>query len=588
MNRELPAFLGVLLLVMLSVLPAAAREKPQPPDAIFLNGDIWTGAWHDAMPGGNVPHGMVREYPRAQAIAVRGERIIAVASNPIEVKELLALRGPHTEVIDLGGHFVMPGFHDAHMHLASGGLAKLRVDLVGAQSLAQMLERIAAQVRKAAPGEWIQGRGWDHTLWQTQGAGEAPLPTRQDLDRVTAGHPAIFRRVDGHIVVVNTAALQAAGITRDTPAPQGGKIDHDAQGEPTGILREGAADLVVSKMPTPTKETQRRGIELALEDAREHGITSLQDNSSWEAFLIYEQLEREGRLTVRISEWLAFDDSVEVLRAHRAHHPAADPLLHTGMLKGFMDGSLGSRTAALLAPYADDPKNLGLPQYEPAKLNRMAEERAAAGFQMGFHAIGDGGAELALDAFEQAQRYAREHAVPGAKLEFRNRIEHAQVTNDDQLRRMAALHVIASVQPNHLLTDMHWAESRIGPERAAHSYAWREMLQNGIHLAFGTDYPVEPMTPFRGLYAAVTRKSEDGTKSYYPEQTILRNTALEAYTAGGAYAEFEEKEKGILAPGMLADFVVLDRDLEKCEPEEILKTKVLRTVVGGRTVFNLQ
>ncbi len=583
MSREFSCIVGVLLLLLLSPASASAREK-QPADVIFINGDIWTGVWHDAMPGSGVPHGMVREYARAMAIAVRGGRIIAVASNPIEVREVLALRGPHTEVIDLGGHFVMPGFNDAHLHLAGGGLAKLRVDLEGTHSLAEMLERVAARVQTAAPGEWIQGRGWDHTLWPAQG-GEAPLPTRYDLDRVTAGHPALFSRVDGHIAVANSAALQVAGITRATPDPPGGKIDRDSQGEPTGILREGAVNLVAKKIPPPAPEVMRRGIELALEDARRHGITSMQDNSPWDAFLIYEQLQREGRLTVRISEWLPFDLPLEKLNALRTHHPAGDAMLHTGMLKGFMDGSLGSRTAALLAPYADDPNNLGLPQYEPAKLNKMAEERAAAGFQMGFHAIGDGGAELALDAFAAAQRYAREHAAPGAQFDFRNRIEHAQVTNDDQLQRMAELHVIASVQPNHLLTDMHWAGARLGPERAAHSYAYREMLQNGIRLAFGTDYPVEPVTPFRGLYAAVTRKSEDGKTSYYPEQAILRNTALEAYTAGSAYAEFEEKEKGTLAPGMLADFVVLDRDLEHCAPEEILGTRVLRTVVGGKTVF---
>ncbi|HEX8925370.1 MAG TPA: amidohydrolase family protein, partial [Terriglobales bacterium] len=380
----------------------------------------------------------------------------------------------------------------------------------------------------------------------------------------------------------NSQALQIAGITRTTADPAGGKIDRDVNGEPTGILRDAAMNLVLSKIPPPSPERLRRGLELALADAARSGITSVQDNSPWTAFLVYEDLEHEGKLTARVSEWLNFTDEVSLLQTHRAHHPATDAMLHTGMLKGFMDGSLGSRTAAMLAPYSDDPGNRGLPQFEADKLNQMASERQAAGFQLGFHAIGDGGAQLALDAFDAAQRYATTH---GAARDFRNRIEHAQVLTVEQMDRMAALKVIASVQPNHLLTDMHWAEQRIGPERAKHSYPWRELQQRGVRLAFGTDYPVEPITPFRGLYAAVARKDETGKNSYYPDQAISRESALLAYTSGSAYAEFAEREKGTIAPGMLADFVVLDRDLLHCVPEDILKTQVLRTVVGGKIVY---
>jgi hypothetical protein len=258
------------------------------------------------------------------------------------------------------------------------------------------------------------------------------------------------------------------------------------------------------------------------------------------------------------------------------------------MLKGFMDGSLGSRTAALLAPYEDDPKNTGVPQFKQTELNEMAKKRVASGFQMGFHAIGDRGVEMALEAFAEAERYAREHGIKshvGGNGDFRFRIEHAQVVAPGQLERFRDLSVIASMQPNHLLTDMNWALARLGPERAKNSYPWAEFLKFGVPLAFGTDYPVEPITPFRGLYAAVTRKNEQGTKEYFPEQKLNIQQAIAAYTTGSAYAEFADREKGLLTPGMLADFVVLDRDITKIPPSDILNTSVLRTVVGGKTVF---
>jgi predicted amidohydrolase YtcJ len=257
------------------------------------------------------------------------------------------------------------------------------------------------------------------------------------------------------------------------------------------------------------------------------------------------------------------------------------------MLKGFMDGSLGSKTAALLEPYSDDPKNSGLPQYEAAKLNTMTRERVLAGYQIGFHAIGDKGVQLALDAFAEAEKAAKDgktKAVDGG-TDYRLRIEHAQVTTPQQIQRFKELKVIASMQPNHLLTDMNWAESRLGAKRAEHSYAWSELLRHGVVLAFGTDYPVEPVTPFRGLYSAITRLSESGKKSYYPEQKITIEQAIAAYTTGSAFAEFSEKEKGKIAPGMLADFVVLDRDITSVAPPKVLETKVLRTVVGGKSVY---
>lgn len=539
-----------------------ADDIGKSPDAIFINGDIYTQA----------------KPARAQAMAVRGGVVIAIGSTA----EIGKLKGSHTQVVDLGGHFVMPGFNDAHCHLASGGFQKMNVDLVGSRSLLEMQHRIGLRANKAAASEWILGQGWDHTLWPNQ-----TLPTRQDIDMMTNGHPAIFVRVDGHIAIANSAALELAGITGKTQAPQGGKIDLDAKGEPTGILREGAQSLVFAKVPPPTQAQRRMAAELALADAARWGVTSAQDNSEWQEFLVYEEMEREGKLTLRISEWLNFRDSVDELEEHRAHHSLDDPMLHTAMLKGFMDGSLGSRTAALLAPYSDEPGNSGLPQFQQAELNKMAVARADAGFQMGFHAIGDRAAQMALDAFAAGEASPQAHADPRATTprDFRFRIEHDQVIAPDQFAQYKKLGVIASVQPSHLLTDMNWAVARIGPDRAKTSYPWKQFLDYGVPLAFGTDYPVEPINPFRGVYAAVTRKNEAGTKEYYPEQKLSIEQALAAYTTGSAYAQFAEKQKGTLAPGMLADFVVLDRDLTKVAPADILKTQVLATIVGGKAVY---
>ncbi len=403
---------------------------------------------------------------------------------------------------------------------------------------------------------------------------------------MTGGHPAILGRVDGHIAIANSAALKAAGIDRNTPDPMGGKIDHDASGEPTGIVREDSAmGLVFAKIPAPTLAQRRRGTEYVLANAARWGVTSAQDYSDWEDFLVYEEFEKAGKLTLRISEWIDFNQPLAVLEERRAHHAATDPWLHTAMLKGFMDGSLGSRTAALLAPYSDDPGNSGIPRYQQAKLNAMTTERLAAGFQIGFHAIGDRGAQMALDAFAQAEQFAQQNHQT---RDYRLRIEHSQVIAPDQIEQYRKLGVIASVQPCHLLTDMNWAVERIGPERAKTSYPWKQFADAGVRLAFGTDYPVEPINPFRGVYAAVTRKNEAGTKEYYPEQKLSIEQALAAYTTGSAYAQFAEKEKGTLAPGMLADFIVLDRDLTKVAPPEILKTQVLRTVVGGKTVYQAE
>jgi hypothetical protein len=494
--------------------------------------------------------------------------------------------------VDLDSHFVMPGFNDAHMHLATAGLEKMNVNLVGVKTLDEFRERVRAQVEKAAPGEWIVGGGWDETLWPVK-----VLPTRWDLDEVSQSHPVFLMRVDEHMAVANTRALQLASVTVASRDPERGKIDRDDAGTPNGILREKAHLLVQAVIPKPTHEKRRQAIESALADLASHGITSAQDYSQWEDFQVYEELEHDGKLTARISEWLDFDESIANLNNKRSSHPASDTMLHTGMLKAFLDGSLGSKTAALLEPYSDDPKNdspknSGLPQYEAAKLNAMTKERMLAGYQIGFHAIGDKAVQLALDVFAEAEKAAKEGKVKAAdgnasgnNSDYRLRIEHAQVTTPQQILRFKDLKVIASMQPSHLLTDMNWAESYLGPKRAEHSYACADFLRHGVVLAFGTDYPVEPVTPFRGLYAALTRMSEDGKKSYYPAEKLNIEQAIAAYTTGAAFAEFAEKQKGKLDPGMLADFVVLDRDITAVPPPRILETKVLRTVVGGKTVY---
>jgi len=318
-----------------------------------------------------------------------------------------------------------------------------------------------------------------------------------------------------------------------------------------------------------------RGDELAIADALAHGITNVQDFSDWQDFLVFEELEKQDKLNLRISEWLPFKDPLEELKRMRAHHDVNDPMLHTGFLKGFMDGSLGSHTAAMKAPFSDDPKNTGLPQYTQDQLNKMVVERAQAGFQIGFHAIGDRAASMALNAFDQ----------PAVSHTARNRIEHAQVVDAADIPRFKKLGIIASMQPNHLLTDMNWAQDRLGPKRAAYSYAWKAFLDAGVPLAFGTDYPVEPITPFRGLYAAVTRMNEKGTKSYFPENKLSRGQALYAYTQGSAYAEFAENRKGKLVPGYDADFILVDRNLYTVGASAILYTEVLQTFVAGEEAY---
>ena len=560
------------------------------PDTIFYHGDILTGTRLKAGDADPTPG-------RVSAVAIRAGKIVAVGGDAA----MLRLKDAHTQTVDLKGAFAMPGFNDAHTHMAPAGRQRLSVDLDNVASLAAMLAKVQAYAAKLGPREWILGGGWDHTKWPG-----AKLPTRQDLDAVSAGHPAFLERTDGHIAIVNTAALKAAGITDTTPNPKGGQIDRDAEGHATGILREGPTLALVEKViPPPSLAVRRKAIALSMQDTLSHGVTSIQDFSDWEDWLAMEEMEHEGTLHLRIAEWIDFNLPVAVLDERRASHPADDPLLHLTFLKGFMDGSLGSRTAAMNAPYADDPNNYGIARYDQGKLNLMASERAADGFQLGFHAIGDLANDMALNAMEAAEQVGRPANVPSASKDadadvamaapaavkprdFRFRIEHAQVVSPGAFERFAELGVIASMQPSHLLTDMAWAEARLGPERVKRAYAWKSFLDHGVTLAFGTDYPVESISPFRGLYAAITRQNVEGTQTFQPQEKLTIDEAIYAYTQASAFAEFREKIKGRLEPGYLADIVVLDRDITKATPQEVLHTQVLRTVVGGETVYQVR
>jgi predicted amidohydrolase YtcJ len=535
-------------------------------------------------------------HERAGAIAIRGESIVAVSyiepgstgaqnASSIDAPEIKQCLGPKTSIINLHGAFATPGFNDAHVHIGQSALAKLAIDFTGVQSLAEFQQRIRAAIKARAPGEWITGFGWDQTLWPGRRD-----PTRADLDAVSTAYPMFFARVDGHVAVANSLALQLAGVTQNTVQPAGGHIVLDAQtNQPTGLLQEDAGmNLVFAKIAAPSSADRRRGIELVLADAARNGITSLQDNSyleittdvafTKENFRIYQQLRREGKLTARITEWLDFTLPLAKLEALRSEWGSTDPWLKTGALKAFMDGSLGSRTAAMLAPYSDAPGNTGLLRMDPATLAPMAIERDRAGFQLAFHAIGDRANHVALDTF------AAVVAANGPR-DRRDRVEHAQVVAPEDFARFGQLNIVASMQPSHLLDDERWASDRLGPERSRGAYAWRTMQQNGVRIAFGTDHPVEPLNPLRGIYACVTRELPQGSTSWQPQEKLSMKDCLRAYTAGSAYAEFEEKRKGTIAPGMFADLVVYPANLNQIPARDLLTTKVKMTIAGGRIIY---
>ncbi|HEX8284787.1 MAG TPA: amidohydrolase [Pyrinomonadaceae bacterium] len=537
----------------------------------------------------------------AEAVAVEGNRIVAVGTS----REIAsAYAGART--IDLKGRLVTPGFNDAHIHFLGGGLSLLRVNLIGSKTLAEAKARVAARVREVQPGAWITGRGWDHTLW----GGE--WPTKKDLDEVAPNNPVILQRVDGHVSWANTLALQKGGVTRATQAPQGGEILHDAEGEPTGILKETAGGLVTRVVPEPTREEMTEALNRALAEARRYGLTSVSANDvpSSAATPLYRELLKAGKLTVRVAEWQQFERTVEELKRERAEFESHkdDPLrLRLTALKGYVDGTLGSRTAAMLAPFADDPHNSGIPRMPPEQLTKMIVERDAAGFQIALHCIGDRANRMALDGFAAAKKansrdpgvtlpapasWSREQ-VAAANREVekyrsrRHRVEHAQVVSPLDFARFRDLGVIASMQPAHAISDKRWAQERLGEYRVLGAYSWHTFMAHGVHVPFGTDWPVEPINPYLGLYAAVTRQSTEGdpTGGWWPEERLSIEDAIRNYTAEPAYATFEEGQKGQVAVGMLADLVVHSKDLLAVAPAEILSAEPDLTVFDGRVVY---
>lgn len=543
--------------LMAAGLPVAPESAA---DLVLIKGNIYT---------------VDPDRGRVEALAIIQGKIAAVGTS----EEIESWVRPETQVIDLQGKFVMPGFNDAHTHFASAGLRLLQVNVEGTRSLTEFQERIRARLNEFAPGEWVHGAGWDHSLWK-----ENRVPTRADLDEVSTDHPMLFSRVDGHSAVANSLALAKAGITRETTAPYGGEIARDANGEPTGWLKDKAIELVARLIPEPTPEQRKRALLLALEDAARWGITSIQDDSiresGWENFLAFQELKEEGKLTLRVTEWLPFGASLDELEQMRKEGGTTDPWLKTGALKGVTDGSGGSLSAAMLEPFANHPDNRGLLLFEPEKLKKMVVDRDEAGFQIALHAIGDRANRLVLDAFEAARKINQ-------RPNPRHKIEHAQFLHRDEVARFKQLGVIASMQPCHLLSDMRWAPTILGPDRAYEAYPWNTVLNRGTILAFGTDYPVEPLNPLRGLYVSVTREFEDGGPpgGWLPEEKINMADAIRAYTWGSAYAEFEEHRKGTLAPGKFADLVVLSQDITRIPAREVLHTEVLLTLVGGKIVY---
>jgi predicted amidohydrolase YtcJ len=515
------------------------------------------------------------QHPWAAAMAVREGKIFCIGALD---HVMLDCGGgeEHAETVQLNGHFVMPGFNDAHVHLGAAGAGMLAVKLNGAASIEELQKRLSEAVSEHKEGEWIVGRGWDHTLWP-----DKKFPNKQQLDAVSPKNPVLLRHISGHVAVANSLALQNAGITKDTPNPKGGEFERDADGALTGMLKEGPAiRLVEQYIPDPSPTERRRGIEMVLAEVAKNGVTSVQDNSEWEDFLVYHDLKDEGKLTARITEWLHFTAPLRELQNLRGEGGTSDPWLKTGAVKMVTDGALGSRTAAMLAPYSDDPSTSGILIMDPDKLRQMAIERDKAGFQLAFHAIGDRANRVALDVLEAV-------AKANGPRDRRDRIEHAQVVAPEDLPRFASLNVIASMQPSHQTNDMRWAEQRVGPERLKGAYAWATLQKEGAHLAFGTDYPVESVSPMRGLYACVTRELPEGGPAggWQPHEKIAMEECIRAYTSGSAYAQFEDGKKGELKPGEYADFILLSSDLTKVPPADYVKTRVLRTVVGGRTVY---
>jgi predicted amidohydrolase YtcJ len=554
---------------------AAGQGLERGADLVLLHGHIWTGE----------PYAGPGEKPAAtrwvEALAAANGRILAIGSDG----EVQPYTGPNTRVIDLAGRFAMPGFIDDHVHFVDGSFQLLAVDLRPARDETEFVRRLAEKAASLPHGRWILGGGWDEEAWP-----DAKLPTRQMIDAVTANNPVYVSRYDGHAGLANSVALRLARVTKDTPEPVGGVIVRDSSREPTGVFKDAAQDLIERAIPNPSEGEFEEAIRAGLAEARRVGVTSVEDmalgghtpdGSFTGEVRLLRRAEIEGWLTCRFYEITPIEEWKRLANAGISHGMGSD-WLQLGAVKGFADGSLGSRTAWFFQGYTDDASNKGVPQAlmsPPLKMEDAVRGATAAGIQTAVHAIGDRAIAEMLDI------YAREGGADPRAHRFR--IEHAQHMQPGDFARFARLGVIASMQPYHAIDDGRWAENRIGHDRARFSYAWRSMLNAGAPLAFGTDWPVAPLNPLLGVYAAVTRATLDGKhpEGWFPEQRLTMEEALRAYTQGSAYAAFAEKEKGALALGKLADVVVLSDDPFKMAPEKIRGVSVAITVVGGKVVY---
>ena len=508
------------------------------------------------------------EHPTAEAVAIRGGRIVAVGRD----RDVLPWIGSRTRVVALNGRSVTPGLTDAHAHLYGLGSTLDNVSLRGAATEEEAAQRAAAAAKTLPAGDWLIGRGWDQNLWPKK-----DFPTAASLDKLIGDRPAALRRVDGHAGWVSSAALKLAGIDKGTADPKGGVIERGAGGEPTGVLIDAAMELVEAKMPEPSSEVMQRRILAGAKVAVEAGLTCVHEMGiSQRTADIYNSLADERRLPLRVYAYLAGDTVSAESLAHRVAEIDRDGS-HMFVMRGvkfFVDGALGSRGARLLAPYSDDPDNSGLWVMQPGELQRAVEAASEAGWQSAVHAIGDAGVRATLDAFQAAL-----DASP--KADLRLRVEHSQVIAPEDIPRFAKLGVIASMQPTHATSDMPWAEARLGPERVKGAYAWRSLLDTGAHLAFGSDFPVEEVPPLLGLYAAVTRQDAKGqpTGGWTPLERVSLDEAVRGFTAEAAYASFSDANRGRIKEGMLADLTVYDRALRA--DRSLLETKVDMTIVGG-------
>jgi predicted amidohydrolase YtcJ len=552
---------AAVLLAAAVLLPSASCRSTLKPgaDLVISGGRVWTGD-----PG----------QPIATSVAILGDRIVAVGSDA----DVAPWRGPATRRIDARGHLVLPGFNDAHVHFVSGGQSLENIDLKNAPTREEFTRRIGERAASLPKGEWLTGGNWDDQQWTP-----AVMPDASLIDPVTPDTPVFVYRYDGHMGLANSAAMRLAGLTARTPDVPGGEIVRDVQGRPNGLLKDAAMNYVYKAIPPLSRERRLRAIRAALQHAASVGVTSVQDmNPEPEDVALYAELQEKGELTTRIyaapplARWKEF-------AAVGARHAFGSPWLRFGALKGYADGSLGSSTAYFFEPFSDNPKSHGLLSDEMQPIEGMRDRMMgadAAGLQLCIHAIGDQGISTILDLFDGV---VRAHGPADRRF----RIEHAQHMAPKDFDRFAALGVIASMQPYHAIDDGRWAEKRIGPERIRTTYAFRTFLDKGVHLAFGTDWDVAPLNPLLGLQAAVTRATLDGKNpgGWVPEQKISLAEAVTAYTQGSAYAEFQEKEKGTLQPGRLADLVILDTDIFAVDPVRIPEAKVLTTVAGGKVVF---